>query len=99
MARVQFASRVADDFDRFIEHMARFKVRNPAARIRQITEGINVLAQSPLMRRLVEDVDRELVIRRRSHSYVVRYRFEASADTVFILAIRSQREAGYKRGG
>ncbi len=90
---------VADDFGRFIEHMARFQVRNPAARIRQIVKATRVLGDSPLIGRLVEDGDREFVIRLRSQSYVARYRFDASADTVFILAIRSQSEAGYKRPG
>jgi hypothetical protein len=38
---------------------------------------------------------RELVIGRRSHGYVALYRYVAEIDTVFILAIRSQRDAGY----
>jgi len=86
---------VADDFDRFIEHMARFKVRNPAARIRQLIQATQVLQHSRLIGRLVEDGDREFVIRLRSQTYIARYRFDASADTVFILAIRSDSEAGY----
>jgi toxin ParE1/3/4 len=89
---------VADDFDRFIEHMGRFKVRNPAARIRKIIEGTQLLRHSPLIGRIVEDGDRELVIRLRSHRYVARYRFEVINDTVLILAIRSQSEEDYKRG-
>ncbi len=87
---------VVDDFDRFTEHMNRFKVRNPAARISQIIKGTQVLRHNPLIGRLVEDGHREFVIRLRSQSYAARYRFDASADTVFILAIRSQSEEGYK---
>ena len=38
---------------------------------------------------------RELVIGRRAHGYVALYRYVSEVDTVFVLAIRSQREAGY----
>lgn len=40
---------------------------------------------------------RELVIGRRSHGYVALYRYVVEIDTVFVLALRSQREAGYIR--
>lgn len=45
--------------------------------------------------RPVANAKRELVIGRRSHGYVALYRFVSEIDTVFVLAIRSQREAGY----
>ncbi len=41
----------------------------------------------------------ELVIGRDSHGYVALYCYVAAIDTVFVLAIRSQREAGHARGG
>jgi toxin ParE1/3/4 len=37
------------------------------------------------------------VIGRASQGYVALYRFVASVDTVFVLAIRSQRELGYRK--
>jgi len=37
------------------------------------------------------------VIGRRSRGYVALYRYFAEIDTVFVLAVRSQREAGYTR--
>lgn len=40
---------------------------------------------------------RELIIGRGSRGYVALYRYVPEIDTVFVLAIRSQREAGYKR--
>ena len=36
----------------------------------------------------------ELIIGRDSHGYVALYRYVAAIDTVFVLAIRGQREAG-----
>jgi hypothetical protein len=41
---------------------------------------------------------RELIIGRRSRGYVALYRYVPEIDTVFILALRSWREAGYRRG-
>jgi hypothetical protein len=40
---------------------------------------------------------RELLIGRESRGYVALYRFVAAIDTVFVLAVRRQRESGYKR--
>ncbi len=97
MALVKFAPEVSEDLDRFLEHMARFKVQNPTARIRQIMQATQVLRHSPLMGRSVGNGERELVIGLPSHGYVALYRFDASADTAIILAIRAQGEAGYRR--
>ena len=99
MARVELAPGVFDDFDRFLDHMARFEVPNPATRIGEIAQAIEILTHSPLIGRPVRDGKRELVIGRGAHGYIALYRFVASLDTVFVLAIRSQREAGYKRQG
>jgi toxin ParE1/3/4 len=46
--------------------------------------------------RPVKGGKRELVIGREARGYVALYRFVAALDTVFIPAIRSQRESGYK---
>ena len=56
-----------------------------------------MLEQNPLIGRPVPDDKRELVIGRRSRGYVALYRYVAKIDTVFVLALRSQREAGYTR--
>jgi len=65
------------------------------SRIREIIDAIDVLAHSPLVGRPVANGKRDLVIGRKAHGYVVLYRFVEKIDTVFVLAIRSQREAGY----
>lgn len=97
MARVELAPEVLDDFDRFFDHMARFEVADAPARIREIVHAIQILTHSPLIGRPVKGGKRELVIGRDSRGYVALYRFVARIDTVFVLAIRSQRESGYKR--
>jgi toxin ParE1/3/4 len=95
MSRIELAPEVGDDVDRILDHLARHEVENPAARIREIIEAINVLEHNPLIGRPVNNDKRELVIGQRSHGYVALYRYIAKADTVFILAVRSQFEAGY----
>jgi toxin ParE1/3/4 len=97
MARVELAPEVFDDFDRFFDHMARFEVEDAPTRIGEIVQAVQILTHSPLIGRPVKDGKRELVIGQGSRGYIALYRFVASIDTVFILAIRSQRESGYRR--
>ena len=59
--------------------------------------AIDVLADNPLIGRELEHGKRELVIGRDAHGYVALYRYVEAMDTVVILAIRAQREAGYTR--
>jgi toxin ParE1/3/4 len=99
VARVELAPDVLDDFDRILEHLARFEVADAPARIGEIVQAVDILSHSPLIGRPVRGGKRELVIGRDAHGYVALYRLVASIDTVFVLAIRSQRERGYKREG
>ncbi len=76
---------------------AKALIDNPAARIHEIVEAIGVLETNPLIGRPAENGKRELVIGRRTHGYVALYRHVAEIDTVFVLAIRARREAGFGR--
>ena len=96
MARIELAAQVADDFDRILEHLAQYEVAEAAARIDQIILAINVLESNPLLGRPARNDMRELIIGRQSRGYIALYRYVPEIDTVFVLAIRSQREAGYK---
>jgi plasmid stabilization system protein ParE len=98
MPRVDVAPEVGDDFDRILDHLSRHGVGNAPARIREIIQAFDVLETNPLIGRPAPEGMRELVIGRRSRGYVALYRYVAEIDIVFILAIRSQREAGYRRG-
>lgn len=97
MARVELAPEVFDDFDRFLDHMARFEVEGAQVRTGEVVQAIEILTHSPLIGRPVKGGLRELVIGRDSRGYIALYRFVPGIDTVFVLAIRSQRESGYKR--
>jgi toxin ParE1/3/4 len=97
MSRIELAPELGEDFDRIFDHLARYDVNDPPSRIREIVQAIDVLEHNPLIGRPVDGNKRELVIGRRSRGYVALYRYVAEIDTVFVLALRSQREAGYAR--
>lgn len=98
MARIELAPEVLDDFDRFLDHLAQFETQDAAQRITEIIQSLQILAHSPLIGRPVKGGKRELVIGRGARGYVALYRFMADIDTVFVLAVRNQRESGYMRG-
>ena len=97
MARIELAPEVFDDFDRFFDHMAKFEVEHAPERIGEIVQAIQLFAHSPLIGRQIKGGKRELVIGQGSRGCVALYRFVPDIDTVFVLAVRSQRESGYKR--
>jgi len=93
--RIELAPEVGEDLDRIIDHLTRHEAADIAARLREIIQAIDVLQDSPLIGRPVSGGKRELVIGRRSHGYVALYRHLPEFDTVFVLALKSQREVGY----
>ena len=99
MSRIELAAEVGEDFDRILDHLAQYQVENPGLRMREIIAALDVLEHNPLIGRPVDNDKRELVIGRSSHGYVALYRYVAEVDTVFVLALRSQREAGYAERG
>lgn len=98
MARIELAPEVAEDIDRVVEHLRTHEVVDIPDRLREIVEAIAVLERNPLIGRPVLDSLCELVIGRDSRGYVALYRYIREIDTVFVLALRGQREAGYARG-
>ena len=94
MARIELAPEVRDDFDRILDFQLEQQVDDPAAPILDILHAIDVLAHNPLIGRPVSNGKRELVIGRRAHGFLALYQYVDQIDTVFVLAVRSQREAG-----
>ena len=95
MARIELAPEVGDDLDRILEHLLQHEVADAPSRIEDIVRAINVLERNPLIGRPVRADLGELVIGRRARGYVTLYRYVAELETVFVLAIRGQKEAGY----
>lgn len=97
MSRVELAPEVGEDFERILDHLLKHQVPDAPSRIEDIMRAIDVLERNPLIGRPVRADLRELVIGRRTRGYVALYRHVAELDTVFVLAIRAQKEAGYTR--
>src|SRR5271169_5024142 len=96
MSRVEIAPEVHDDFDRIFEHLELNEVANATDRILEIIAAFDVLETNPQIGRPAPGNNRELIIGRGSRGYVALYRYVSEIDTVFVLALRAQREAGYK---
>lgn len=97
MTRIELVPEVLDDFDRFFDHIARHDPGSAPERIGTIVDALQILTHSPQIGRPVQGGKRELVIGRASRGYVALYHYVAAIDTVFVLAVRSQREDGFKR--
>ncbi|AYB48542.1 plasmid stabilization protein [Candidatus Williamhamiltonella defendens] len=84
-----------------LERCRRFlSVKNPQASIRAaqaIESQFGLLAREPEIGRPFDDQTqlREWVIPFGKSGYVALYRFEAETDSVYVLAFRHQKEAGF----
>lgn len=97
MPRIELAPEVGEDIERILAHLAEYEVEDTASRIRDTIEAVSVLEHNPLIGRPATNGKRELVIGRSTRGYVALYRYVPEIDTVFVLALKSQREAGYAR--
>jgi plasmid stabilization system protein ParE len=97
MARVELLPGVLDDLDRIFDHLAKHDVEGAPDRIAEMLNALDVLTTSPQIGRPARQEKRELVIGSGSRGYVALYRYSPEVDAVFVLAIRSQKEAGYRR--
>lgn len=96
MSKIELAAEVGDDIERMIlDPRGRSEVVDATSRIQEIIQAIAVLEHSPLIGRPVSEGKRELVIGHHSRGYVALYRYVTDIDTVFVLAMRSQKEQGY----
>ena len=98
MAQVILSEDLRTDFDRIFDFLVEHAPDTAAERIEAIIAALDVLESSPLIGRPVENGKRELVIATGASGYVALYRFVPEVDTVFVLAVRSQRELGFGGG-
>ena len=97
MSHLVFSHSVADDLARIARHLREHESIHADSRSTEILSALDVLQGNPLIGRPADRGRRELVIGREGHGYLALYRYSTDMDTVFVLAIRSQREAGYLR--
>jgi toxin ParE1/3/4 len=95
VARVVLAPRVQDDIDRIFNFVFEHAPDSAVDRVSSIISAIDILETSPRIGRPTDGGKRELVIATGAGGCVALYRYVPELDTVFVLAIRSQREADY----
>jgi plasmid stabilization system protein ParE len=96
VARIELAPEIIEDFERIVEHLQAHQVAGADARLDEILDAIDVLQQHPLIGRTAGNGLRELIVGRRSRGFVALYSYLPESETILVLAIRSQKEAGYR---
>ena len=94
VSRIEIAPEVADDLECILDYLLQFEIVDARARLGDIFTAIDVLENNPLIGRIVRADLRELVIGRGARGYVALYKYVTELDTVFVLAVRGQKEAG-----
>jgi plasmid stabilization system protein ParE len=95
VARLIYTAKALADLERLTDFLIESDAGAALETVALIEEAVNVLERHPLIGRPIEHPLRELVISRGRSGYVALYSFELVHDTVLILAVRHQREAGY----
>lgn len=95
MARLIYAARALADLDRLTDFLLQAEPVAAPETVSLIAEAVQILENHPLIGRPAENGLRELVISRGRSGYVALYSYEVAQDTVLILSVRHQREAGY----
>jgi plasmid stabilization system protein ParE len=95
VARITYAPGAVLDLERLRDFLAQHDPEAALAAAGAIVEAVSVLERHPLIGRPAEAGMRELVIARGRTGYVALYDWLEVIDTVVILALRRQREAGY----
>ena len=96
MAALIYTPRSVTDLERLFEFLAEKDPGAAAHAAQAIREAISILERHPLIGRPVEEGLRELVISHGRTGYMALYRHLLPDDMVLILALRHQREGGYR---
>ena len=96
MADLVYAARALLDLERLSDFLLQTDPQAAQVTATLIFEALEILAQHPEIGRKVKFGQRELVISRGRTGYLALYRFLPHIDRVLVLAIRHQREAGYR---
>jgi plasmid stabilization system protein ParE len=96
MAEVIYSEAALLDFERIIEFMLQTSPKSGRRTLERIRTAIEILEFHPLIGRRIDGERRELVISSGATGYVAIYRYDPVFESIRILRIRHQREAGYR---
>ena len=95
MARVALAGGAQADLDRLFEFLVAGDANATPTVIDLVLDALSILERHPVIGRPAERGLRELVISRGRSGYVALYEYFEAEDTVLVVALKHQREAGY----
>ena len=96
MSVIRYTPQSIKDIDRLAQFLRNSDPHAALDTAKIIVQGINILQTHPEVGRKVNKGHRELIISRGKSGYLALYLFQPASDTIRILAIRHQRESGYK---
>ena len=96
MIELVYAAQALRDLERLVDFLLETDPQAAQDTAALIIEALEILVQHPEIGRKVHFGQRELVISRGRTGYLALYRFLPHIDRILILALRHQREAGYK---
>jgi plasmid stabilization system protein ParE len=96
VAEIVYREGARADLDRLAGFLLESGPAAAAATYELLIDAIRVLENHPLIGRPAEGGMRELVISRGKSGYLALYLYRESDNQAIVLAIRHQREAGYK---
>lgn len=97
MARVTIDDDALADAERILEHLAAHGVADAGERVAAVISALDLLELHPRIGRPAPAGLHELVIGQGARGYLALYRYEALDDVVVVMALRGQREGGYRR--
>lgn len=93
MARVEWTQQALDDLDTIVSYLTSCSVGNASTKALEIFKAVHILEQNPLLGQAIQQGRRELAVGPRRRSYKVRYRYLPDIDMVFIVSVRSHKQA------
>lgn len=96
MAKIAYSANALSDLEGIADFMAAESNQAALDALDVIDDAIGMLARHPLVGRPAESHLRELVISQGRTGYVALYAYDPAVDAVLVLAIRHQREAGFR---
>jgi plasmid stabilization system protein ParE len=96
MTKLVYAEQALLDLERLADFLLQTDPQAALDTAVLIFETLEILTQHPEIGRKVHFWQRELVISRGRTGYLALYRFLPHIDRIVVLALRHQRESGYK---
>ena len=96
MTELVYSAQALQDMERLSDFLLDTDPQAAQDTVGLIFDALEILVQHPEIGRKVHFGQRELVVSRGSTGYLALYRYLPHLDCILVLALRHQRESGYK---